>query len=59
MIRFDYDGKHFNAGKGWLVVYRGGKEILKAFDVFKKEPTKEEVIEFYKFMSREIIKEND
>lgn len=58
MIRFDYDGKHFNAGKGWLVVYRGGKEILKAFDVFKQEPTKEEVIKFYEIMVGE-IKEND
>lgn len=55
MIRFDYDGKHFNAGKGWLVVYRGGKELVKFFDVFKKkEPTKDEVIRFYEIMKKYI-----
>lgn len=55
MIRFDYDGKHFNAGKGWLVVYRGGKELVKFFDVFKKkEPTKDEVIRFYGIMKKEV-----
>ena len=55
MIRFDYDGKHFNAGKGWLAVYRGGKELAKFLDVFKKkEPTKDEVIRFYEIMKKYI-----
>ena len=55
MIRFDYDGKHFNAGKGWLAVYRGGKELAKFLDVFKKkEPTKDEVIRFYEIMKKEV-----
>lgn len=47
-MTFNYNGLHFEAYEGGLIVSKNGEKVLQAFDVFRKGiPPKEKIIKFY------------
>lgn len=46
-LNFTKDGLQYVAGKGYMQVYKNGKMVFCALDIFKKKPTKEDVVAFY------------
>lgn len=56
-MEFDFNGLHFNAWEGGMIVTKNGEDVMRVIDVFRKGvPPKDEIIKFYNTlikMSRE------